>query len=67
MIPRLIRRAISSWLSWRSRKTIHRAIPGIANADLQEHEALARGNTRAIGRARAAKRRAMTAALSGGR
>ena len=67
MIPCLIRRAISSWLSWRSRKTIHRAIPGILEADQREHEALARGNTRAIGRARSAKRRAMTAALSGGR
>ncbi|WP_037069604.1 hypothetical protein [Rhizobium favelukesii] len=60
---RLIRRAVSSWQSWQTRRRLYRALPGLRVLDEAEREA--RERHRRVSDIRKLRTDVMTAALRG--
>lgn len=64
-LDRLIRRALAQWQSWKTRRRLYRAMPGLRSLDQAEREARQRhGKVNEILRA---KREFMLSALREGR
>lgn len=61
--PRLIRKALTGWFCWRSRRALHRAYPWLSDLDIRERACRA-GHRRGAASVIAAKRTRMTAELA---